>query len=331
MNAACRRIAVFSLLIATASLPAADAGAQGDGHWWDGFGPAGVEGGIYSMTGHYEDLIVGGLFDEAGGVAAANIAQFNGRHWLDVDGGTDGRVRAVFSTVTTLIIGGTFWYAGGTPCDHVADLELGEWTPMGDGLPDLPNAFVMHNAALHAGGRLDSDGDLNYSMVARYDGINWHDLTGIHPDTNACIKAYSGFSSPLRATIAAELRHSSGWILRYPYVRVAVDVDSRGVDVGRVRVYRRSSVGGMYKVLDLAPSDLESGEVEWFDTRVSADITFEYQVRCYGPDGRFLGRSDWAAPACASRQAACGAIHRDMPRTRSVTATTTLILLPMTT
>jgi len=128
-----------------------------------------------------------------------------------------------------------------------------------------------------------------------HDGINWHDLTGIHPDTNACIKAYSGFSSPLRATIAAELRHSSGWILRYPYVRVAVDVDLRGADVGWVRVYRRSSVGGMYKVLDLAPSDLESGEVEWFDTRVSADLTFEYQVRCYGPDGRFLGRSDWAA------------------------------------
>lgn len=127
-----------------------------------------------------------------------------------------------------------------------------------------------------------------------HDGENWHDLTEVHPDTNACIKAYSRFSSPLRATVSAELRHSSGWILSYPYVRVVVDVDSGGADVGSVGIYRRSSVGGMYKVQDVSIVDLRIGQVEWFDTRVSADRTYEYQVRCFGPDGRFWGRSEWA-------------------------------------
>ncbi|MFH1844271.1 MAG: FlgD immunoglobulin-like domain containing protein [bacterium] len=174
MSATSSRLTAVSLVCLSILLSAGPAMAR-DGYWWGGFGPAGVAGGIYSMTEHFEDLYVGGLFDVAGGVAAANIARFNGQHWLDVDEGTDGRVLGVFSTATTIIIGGNFWNAGGSPCEHVADLELGEWTPMGDGLPDWPNVFTMHNAALHAGGKLDADGDLNYSMVARFDGLNWHD------------------------------------------------------------------------------------------------------------------------------------------------------------
>ena len=143
--------------------------------WWDGFGPAGVEGGVYCMTGHFEDLYVGGLFDVAGGVPADNVARFNGRHWLNVDGGTDGRVHTIYSTATTIIIGGIFWLAGGTPCDHVADLHLGEWTPMGDGLPDWPNNFTMHFDALYACGKIDADGDWGYSTIARWDGLEWHE------------------------------------------------------------------------------------------------------------------------------------------------------------
>jgi hypothetical protein len=186
----CRCVAALALVFLIAILITGTAFAQGDGHWWDGFGPAGVEGGIYSMTEHFEDLYVGGLFDVAGGIPAANIARFNGRHWLDVDGGTDGRVLAVFSTATTIIIGGNFDTAGGSPCVRAADLELGEWTPMGDGLIAWPNAFTMHNAALYAGGLLDADGDLYYSMVARFDGINWHDEIEGGGDYNLINEAY---------------------------------------------------------------------------------------------------------------------------------------------
>ncbi len=171
----CRSIAAISLAFLIALVAHGAAPALGAGYWWDGFGPAGVEGGVYSMTEHFGDLYVGGLFDVAGGVAAANVARYNLRHWLDVDGGTDGRVLAVFSTASTIIIGGDFDTAGGSPCLRAADLELGEWTPMGDGLIPHPTAFTMHNAALYAGGMLDSDSDLNYSMIARFDGIDWHD------------------------------------------------------------------------------------------------------------------------------------------------------------
>lgn len=69
---------------------------------------------------------MGELFDEAGSLPAANVARFNGQRWRDVDGGTDGRVRAVFDYGTTVVIGGDFEEAGGIPCLHVARLDLGE-------------------------------------------------------------------------------------------------------------------------------------------------------------------------------------------------------------
>ena len=150
--------------------------------WWDGFGPSGIDGAVYSMAGHNEDLYVGGLFDEAGGVPAANVARFNGRHWLDVDGGTDGRVLAVFDYGTAVVIGGDFTTAGGTPCAHVADLDMGHWTPMGDGLPAWPNNFLVHFTSLHACGRFDTDDDGYYGPVAVWDGLDWHDaLEGFYP------------------------------------------------------------------------------------------------------------------------------------------------------
>jgi trimeric autotransporter adhesin len=143
--------------------------------WWDGFAPSGIDGTVLCITGHNEDLYAGGLFDQAGGLPAANIARYTGRRWVDIDGGTDGRVLTVFDYGTTVVIGGNFFNAGGTPCNHVADLQLGEWTPMGDGLGDWPNRFLVHDTALHACGKLDTDDDLNYSTIARWDGAAWHD------------------------------------------------------------------------------------------------------------------------------------------------------------
>ncbi|MBU0741936.1 hypothetical protein KJ554_06265, partial [bacterium] len=167
-----RSLALLAFLCSSIILPAAARG----GEWWDGFAPSGVDGSVYGMTGHYEDLYVGGLFDAAGGVPAANVARFDGRHWQDVDGGTDGRVHAVFDYGTTVVIGGNFWDAGGAACTSVADLELGEWTPMGDGLIGWANNFLVHDAALYACGLLDADGDMSYSVIARWDGADWHDV-----------------------------------------------------------------------------------------------------------------------------------------------------------
>lgn len=165
------------ITISTLLTPLSAAATDRDGSWWDGFGPSGVDGGVYCLTEHFEDLYVGGYFGEAGGIPAANFARFNGRHWLDVDTGTDDAVTCIYSSATTITIGGDFYNAGGTACSHVADLYLGEWTPMGDYMPDWwPNVFTGHNLVLYAGGTFDSDGDWYYSPLARWDGIHWHDV-----------------------------------------------------------------------------------------------------------------------------------------------------------
>ena len=50
------RISIFSVLTVLCLLP-----LSADAEWWDGFGASGIDGGVYCMTGHYEDLYVGGL------------------------------------------------------------------------------------------------------------------------------------------------------------------------------------------------------------------------------------------------------------------------------
>jgi len=152
--------------------------------WWDGFGPSGVDGGVYGMAYHNGSLYVGGLFDEAGGVAVSNVARFNGRHWLDVDGGTDGHVHAVFDYGTTVVIGGDFWNAGGTPCVSVARLDMGHWAPMDDGLPGWANGFLVHDANLHACGSFDVDEDGYTAPLAIWSGDAWHDLLDGYDPTN---------------------------------------------------------------------------------------------------------------------------------------------------
>ncbi|HDP95862.1 MAG TPA: surface layer protein B [Candidatus Aminicenantes bacterium] len=125
-------------------------------------------------------------------------------------------------------------------------------------------------------------------------GEGWHDLTGILADSNVCIKGYSAYSTPVQASISARLLHSAGWILSYPYVSVDVSVDFAGVAVESVAVYRRDDTFGTRKVMEIPVAELAEGAVEWLDTSVSTGRDYAYQVRCFGPGGRFRGRSGWS-------------------------------------
>lgn len=130
------------------------------------------------------------------------------------------------------------------------------------------------------------------SFISR-DGVDWDDLIEVMPESNVCVKAYTAFSSPLRAALTAQLMHAEGWILRYPYVHLDLTVDSAGLDLRSVSLYRRFGNTETIRVAEIPVSRLSGGGLEWIDTSVSAGNRYAYQVRCFGPAGRFFGQSEW--------------------------------------
>jgi hypothetical protein len=72
-----------------------------------GIGPDGV-GSVRSLRSSGGNLYVGGLFTAAGGIAAENLALWNGSAWAEVDGGVSGVASALASFHSELHAGGAF-------------------------------------------------------------------------------------------------------------------------------------------------------------------------------------------------------------------------------
>jgi len=53
----------------------------GDENWDGAFGVPGTDGPVWAVTAQGKDLYVAGSFTQAGGVAANNVAKWNGTNW----------------------------------------------------------------------------------------------------------------------------------------------------------------------------------------------------------------------------------------------------------
>ncbi|HEY1016410.1 MAG TPA: hypothetical protein VGE07_27115 [Herpetosiphonaceae bacterium] len=193
MPAFLRRIILFALLAAIAA-PAASAGsaampAPEDRFWDDQFVPPGVTaangqpGSIYAMAfGPGGDLYVGGEFASAGGVAAKNIARWDGRIWHAVGGGTDGPVYVLAARGDGLYVGGQFVTAGTVRSFNLARWNGSAWSRVGDDLfgaePAAVRALAFFNGDVIAGGRFTRAGALTVGHIARWDGNAWGAMGG---------------------------------------------------------------------------------------------------------------------------------------------------------
>src|SRR5436309_7941036 len=93
-------------------------------------------GTVRALTIFNGDLIVGGYFTDAGGVAANRIAKWNGTSWSALGTGVSGAapyVEALIVYNNQLIVGGTFDTAGGIPCAGLAKWNGTSWSAMGSG------------------------------------------------------------------------------------------------------------------------------------------------------------------------------------------------------
>jgi len=129
-----------------------------DGAAWQPFG-SGMNGPVRTLTTWDPDaegpipalLVAGGIFGLAGGVAASNIASWDGVSWSPLGSGTNGEVYALTSwdpdgagpQPAQLVASGLFTTAGGIAANRIALWNGSSWQPFGSGMNS--SVFALSN------------------------------------------------------------------------------------------------------------------------------------------------------------------------------------------
>lgn len=159
----------------------------------------GVEGTVFALRSHGEDLYVGGQFTAAGGAMPAdNIAVWDQSEaqWTPLNGGVDGAVRSLVlyqepaGERPAVFVGGDFLNADNMlttiPVNHIArwrpGMPLGVWSAVGLGLApgvnDTVRALAVYQEggsppALFVGGDFTTAGGMGIAHLARWNGAAW--------------------------------------------------------------------------------------------------------------------------------------------------------------
>ena len=155
---------------------------QGDEYWDSTFGSPGVNGSSGVVL-YGSKLVNFGAFNSVGGIAATNIAEWNGVEWSQLGGGVKGsHVGAAASGRGHLYVGGLFSSAGGIVASNLARWDGVQWSEVGGGANGIVFALASNGTNVYAGGHFTEAGGIAASKVAKWDGQNWSALgAGIIP------------------------------------------------------------------------------------------------------------------------------------------------------
>lgn len=138
-----------------------------------------------------EVLVLGGFFDSVGGVAAKNVAVWNGSTWSALGAGLSGAVNAFASFDdgggTRLYAGGAFTNSGGVSVKRIAMWDGSLWQPLGSGASASVNALKVFDDGtgpqLYAGGAFLNMGGVPLVFgIARWSGSSWSALSPAGPN-----------------------------------------------------------------------------------------------------------------------------------------------------
>jgi hypothetical protein len=153
-----------------------------DGAWTQFAGA--VDGPIWTLAlGEGGTLYVGGTFKNVGGVAAQNVAAWDGEKWHDL-GGTDGLVIDLAPHPDGGFVAvGNFERAGGVQVNGVARWDGEAWSAYGGGLDgELLQVEILDGQPLVGGNRMETG-----TVLARWNGSAWEEigaeLIGEHDDS----------------------------------------------------------------------------------------------------------------------------------------------------
>ncbi len=170
--------------------------AMGDTGTWQAL-TVGVDGIVWSLAlTPGGDLIAGGNFRQAGGVAALGVARWNGTVWSQVGDGLDdtvggnGRVVSYVGTVGDRIYAtGNFTRSGAGPADDtgLAVFDGTTWSAIGGGVQPLADGVVVSalidDDNVYVAGEFVQAGPppADDSGIALWNGTGWSNLGGGFP------------------------------------------------------------------------------------------------------------------------------------------------------
>jgi len=118
------------------------------------------------------NLFAAGTFTSANGVAANQIAKWDGNNWSSVGGGVvgSGTVLALTTMGNNLYAGGTFTNIGGVTATRIAKWDGTNWSALGSGTSGSVSALAACGSGIYAGGNFRMTGD-----KFAYDVGRWND------------------------------------------------------------------------------------------------------------------------------------------------------------
>jgi trimeric autotransporter adhesin len=135
-------------------------------------------GSVLSLAVYQDDLIVGGVMNEAGGVPANFIARWDGTDWTALGGGLNGFVNSMTVYHGELFAGeliatGSFITTGsGTVVNRIARWDGASWQPLGPaenpGMNGDVNNVIVYNGELIAVGNFTTAGGVPANRIARW-------------------------------------------------------------------------------------------------------------------------------------------------------------------
>lgn len=146
---------------------------------WGSLG-TGLNGQCYALAAMPNgDLVVGGNFTSAGGVAANRVARWNGSTWSPLGSGMNDFVHALqLMPNGDIVAGGQFTTAGGVNAVYAARWNGSTWSPIGSGFLAEQGAYLnqlllLPNGDLVAVGGFRTAGAATVNRIARWDGTSW--------------------------------------------------------------------------------------------------------------------------------------------------------------
>lgn len=132
------------------------------------------------------NLVAGGTFGHAGGVAATNIARwtqsdfiFQTPAWVAMGSGFNGRVRAIERFNNQVYAAGDFTASGATTVNFIA--RFNETTKLWESIGGTDGpvyALKVFNGALYVGGTMSTCGGVSTGGFARWNGTAWSNNGG---------------------------------------------------------------------------------------------------------------------------------------------------------
>ncbi len=145
---------------------------------WSAMPAGGMNDWVYASIVYNGDLIVGGKFTGAGGVAANHIARWDGTSWTPLGAGVNGKVNALAIYNGSLVAAGEFTTAGGLEVNFIAQWDGTAWNDELGGVGSTVTSLAIYGDELYAGGYFLEADNTPVNYIAKRDTSGWVSVGG---------------------------------------------------------------------------------------------------------------------------------------------------------